>query len=183
MTKQILFIQGGGEGGHEWDARLAASLGRYLSQNYHIHFPKMPNEAEPDYKSWKAAIVAEIEGLGDGVILAGHSIGASIVIKLVCEGQIKSRLTSVFLIAAPFWHDHRIWQWDEVRLPKDAGASFPEGVPLFLYHGSGDEEVPFAHLDLYAGLFPKAHIRRLEGRNHQINDDLKEVAHDIAGLA
>jgi hypothetical protein len=43
--------------------------------------------------------------------------------------------------------------------------------------------VPLSHADLLAAAFPAATIRRLDGRNHQLNDDLSEVAHDIARLA
>jgi hypothetical protein len=35
---------------------------------------------------------------------------------------------------------------------------------------------------MYAGLFPQAVIHRLRGRDHQLNDDLKEVARDIERL-
>ena len=56
------------------------------------------------------------------------------------------------------------------------------GVPVFLYHGRDDEIVPFAHAGLYAKALPHAVVRPLDGRNHQLNDDLSEVAADIRRL-
>ncbi len=50
---------------------------------------------------------------------------------------------------------------------------------MFLYHGRQDEIVPFSHLELYARTFPQAIVRALDARNHQLNDDLTEVADDI----
>jgi hypothetical protein len=48
--------------------------------------------------------------------------------------------------------------------------------------GSDDEWVPFAHLALYAEKVPQARVREFEGRGHQFDDDLSEVAHDVEGL-
>ena len=50
MTRQVLFIQGGGEGVHdEWDKQLVASLKRELGPDYQISYPRMPNEAHRQY--------------------------------------------------------------------------------------------------------------------------------------
>jgi hypothetical protein len=35
------------------------------------------------------------------------------------------------------------------------------------------------HLDLYEKAIPQAHVRRLSGRDHQLNDDLSKVAQNI----
>ena len=42
--------------------------------------------------------------------------------------------------------------------------------------------MPLSHLEMFATAFPEATIRRLEGRNHQLDDDLSEVAHDISAI-
>lgn len=39
MSKQVLFIRGGGEGAHEEDARLVVSLASKLGENYEIRYP------------------------------------------------------------------------------------------------------------------------------------------------
>jgi hypothetical protein len=62
------------------------------------------------------------------------------------------------------------------------GARLPEGTPIFLYHGSEDDTAPLTHLDLYGRAIPHATSRSLHGRNHQLNDDLTEVAADISAL-
>jgi hypothetical protein len=68
-------------------------------------------------------------------------------------------------------------------LPKNVAATLPRGLPVFLYHGREDEIVPCSHLELYAQALPQAIVRALDGRNHQLNDDLTEVADDIKRLA
>jgi pimeloyl-ACP methyl ester carboxylesterase len=87
----------------------------------------------------------------------------------------------VFLIAVPFCGPGG-WDCGGFVLPNDLGARIPDRVPLFLYHGREDEVVPFAHVELFARALPQAAVRRLDGRNHQLNDDLSDVAGDIRRL-
>lgn len=181
MGKHLLFVQGGGEGAHEEDAVLAASLGRELGPDYEVRYPAMPNEKSPDYAAWKTALAGEIVALGDEPILVGHSVGATVLIRFLAEHQPRQAIAGIFLIAAPFVGEGG-WQIEDFETPDDLAARLPAGVPVHLYHGREDEIVPFAHLDLYAKALPHAAIHRLIGRNHQLNDDLAEVAHDIVAL-
>jgi predicted alpha/beta hydrolase family esterase len=179
--KTVLFIQGGGEGAYDADAKLAASLRAELGPGYEIRYPLMPDEAAPDYAPWQRLILAELASMGSGAILVGHSLGASILIRALVEHGDQQTVAGVFLIAAPFWGNGG-WQWEELVLPKDASVRLSGRVPIFLYHGRDDEVVPYAHLDLYLEAFPQAVAHRLPGRNHQLNDDLSEVAADIRRL-
>src|SRR5690349_2326812 len=56
----VVFIQGGGEGAHAEDQALADSLQRLLSDAYEVRFPQMPDEADPDTRSWKSMISREL---------------------------------------------------------------------------------------------------------------------------
>jgi predicted alpha/beta hydrolase family esterase len=179
MITKVLFIQGGGAEAHAWDAKLASSLAEKLGPDYEVIFPEMPNEADPNYLAWKGRIQEQLQAAGDGTVLVGHSIGASMLMKMLAEGDAGASLKGVFLVAAPFVHARKGWQWKEAELPVNASGKLPGDLPLFLYHGQEDEEVPFAHLALYMETFPRAVGRALPGRNHQINDDLTEVAEDI----
>lgn len=182
MAKQVLFIHGGGGGAYEADAKLAASLRSELGADTVVRYPEMPNEEEPDYETWAHMIADELAAMGSGAILVGHSIGASVAIRAVVDGASGQSLAGVFLVAAPFWYEHEFWRWDEVKLPPKATERIPHGLPVFLYHGRQDEVVPFSHVEMYARALPQATVRRLDGRNHQLNDDLTEVAQDILRL-
>lgn len=182
MARQVLFVHGGGGGAYEADATLAASLRGSLGDEYAVRYPEMPNEEEPDYEVWTNVIAAELAAMGDGAILVGHSIGASVAIRAVVDGSIGPSLAGVFLLATPFWHDDEVWCWKEVELPGNAAERIPDGLPLFLYHGGADEVVPVSHVEMYSRALPQATIRRLDGRNHQLGDDLAEVARDIVRL-
>ena len=182
MKKQVLFIQGGGAGGHdEWDNKLVDSLRRELGPGYEIRYPRMPNEADPSYPTWKAALTEEIARLDDGAILIGHSIGGTILINALAEASPNRKLAGVFLIAAPFVGAGG-WPSDDIKPTADLGARLPPKTPIHLYHGSQDETAPFVHVDLYERAIPGAKVHRLQGRNHQLNDDLAEVAAGVRAL-
>jgi predicted alpha/beta hydrolase family esterase len=183
MTKQVLFVQGGGEGAHdEWDNKLVASLERELGPDYEIRYPRMPNEADPKYALWKKALKKEFAKLDDGAILVGHSIGATILINVLAEQRSDAAPSGIFLVAAPFVGKGG-WPSDDFEPITDLGARLPEPSKVYLYHGSEDETAPFAHVDLYEQAIPEAVVRRLAGRDHQLNEDMSEVAADIRRLA
>jgi hypothetical protein len=51
-----------------------------------------------------------------------------------------------------------------------------------VYIGTDDEMVSLEHASLYQRAIPQAVVRRLDGRDHQLNNDLSEVAADILRL-
>ena len=178
--KQLLFIQGAGKDVHDaWDNKLVASLEQALGPDYTIRYPRMPDEAAPHAAAWKKTIAREIGKLNDGLFLVGHSVGAAVLLDYLAE--MDRRVAGVFLIAAPFIGDGG-WPSEDLRPTAEVARALHGGEALHFYQGRDDETVPFAHLELFATAFPAATIRRLEGRNHQLNDDLSEVARDIALL-
>ena len=83
MKRQVLFVQGGGEGVHDnLDGKLVASLNSELGPNYEIRYPRMPKEDDPSYGTWKAALEKELAALDDGAFLVGHSLGGTMLIQL-----------------------------------------------------------------------------------------------------
>lgn len=111
MAKQVLLIQGAGEGAHRDDAKLAGSLRSELGENYQVRYPAMPDEEDADYETWKSVILQEVEAMGEGAILVGHSIGASVLIRMFADRGPKPAIAGMFLIAGPFWHDHEFWHY------------------------------------------------------------------------
>jgi predicted alpha/beta hydrolase family esterase len=180
--RQLLFVQGGGKGTHdEWDDKLVASLRVELGQDYEIHYPRMPSEDDPSYALWKTALEREFGTLRDGAILVGHSVGGTILVKVLAEPSSARGFGAIFLLAAPFVGNGG-WSADDLEFPPDLGARLPKGVPIHFYHGLEDKVAPPSHIDLYERAVPQARIHRLPGRDHQLNNDLREVAAAILDL-
>lgn len=182
MTRQVLFVQGGGEGVHDgWDNKLVESLRRELGPEYDIRYPAMPNEGDPNLATWGAAFEREFVTLADGAFLVAHSVGATILANVLAGRRTKRRFGGVFLVSAPFVGEGG-WPSDNSPPMTDLGARLAEGLPVLLYHGDQDATAPIAHLDLYAQAIRQAMVTRLPGRDHQLNNDLSEVADDIHQL-
>lgn len=178
--RQVLFIQGGGAGAHDdWDAKLVDSLERELGDDYEIRYPCMPREDDPSYARWSAAIGHELAVVDDGAVVIGHSVGGTILVNYLAEGSPERRLGAIVLIAVPFVGTGG-WPGDEFELPSDLGARLAPGVRVHLFHGLIDSTAPPAHADVYSRAIPQATLHLLPGRDHQLNDDLSEVAQAIA---
>lgn len=174
----ILFVQGAGAGTHEeWDVHLVDSLRRELGPSYTVRYPRMPDEANPTLAAWRPVIERELASLGPGAAVVGHSVGGTVLIHALANGAPAVGISVIVLIAAPFIGEGG-WPSDEI----DPGASLADGlpaVPVLLFHGEEDDEVPVEHVELYAVAIPRARKRRLPGRDHQLNNDLTEVARGI----
>lgn len=181
MKKHVLFIQGGGQGAYEVDGKLVTDLQEQLGAAYHVHYPPMPNEDRPQYAAWKEQIRQELAALSGEVILVGHSLGASLLLKYLAEESVTTPLAGLFLLAAPYWGAPD-WEVDEYSLSANFAAKLPQPLPVYFYHSRDDEWVPFAHLACYTAKLPRAVAREFDDRGHQFNDDLSEVADDIKSL-
>ena len=184
MTKHVLFIQGAGKGAYDEDKKLATSLRQAPGTDYEVHYPAMLDEDNARYEQWKQHIEQELAAMQGPIVLIGHSVGASVIVKCISEIEVKKPIAGIFLIATPFWGGHgwRYEGYEKLTLPKGLAARLPEGMSLFLYHCRDDEVVPFDHLALYAQLLPQAAVRELDAGGHQLNNDLSEVARDIKTL-
>jgi uncharacterized protein len=170
MTKQVLFIQGAGEGAYAEDELLAHSLQRALGAEYSVIYPHMPHEDDPQYAPWAAQIAAELAALDENAIVVGHSVGGSVLLRYLSEAKVDKLLAGIFVVAAPYWG------------AEEYQGDLPTGLPVVLYHGRDDEIVPFAHLAQFADKFPRATVQEVEGCGHQFNNDLSVVADDIKRL-
>jgi len=178
MSKQITFFHGGGsKEDYEADEKLVSSLKSALRPGYFVHYPFLPDNGTPDLGR-REQINQEISGGMDGVILVGHSLGASMLLACFSENKIKKEIGGIFLIATPFWTGDEEWV-KPFKLQPDFAANMDSEIPLFFYHCLDDEEVPFAQLGIYRQELPWASFREIQTGGHQFDNDLTIVANDI----
>jgi predicted alpha/beta hydrolase family esterase len=174
--RQVLFVQGGGQGTHdEWDDKLVFSLRAELGNGFEVRYPRMPDEDDPSESTWVPAIRQEIASLDNGAVIVGHSVGATMLVHALANHPPDRALGAIVLLAAPFvgaggWHS------DDFELPNDLGARLPPSVPIHLFYGLADDTVPPSHADLYARAIPQARLHPLPERDHQLGNDLHDVA-------
>ena len=184
MTKHIFLIQGAGAGAYEVDKQLATSLSYSLGPQYEVHYPAMPHEEDASYGAWKHRLEKELATMPGPIVLVGHSVGASILLKWMSETGAKKTIAGMFLLACPFWGGTgwRYAGYEEVMLPEGDVTHLSQGRQVFLYHCRDDATVPFDHLALYAHILPEATVCERDKGGHQFNNDLSFVAEDIKSL-
>jgi predicted alpha/beta hydrolase family esterase len=181
MKKPVLFIQGGGDDGYEADLLLVNSLQTSLGKGFLIHYPEIvSNESLPDF-GWPQEIGTYISQYHDGIILVGHSLGASMLLKYLSENNVTNKIAGIFLIATPFWGGDKDWQAG-LALHKDFVEKLDKEVPIYFYQCEDDEVVPIAHLAFYRKAITWATFRELKTGGHQLDNDLTIVAGDIKAL-
>lgn len=175
--RQVLFVQGGGAGTYDdWDDKLVDSLRRELGDGYEVRYPRMPDEDDPSYATWVPAIRAELEALDDGAVAVGHSLGGILLVQALRE-KPQPGLRTIALVSTPYVGDGG-WPGEDRTFDADLGEHLA-GLEIHVFHGLDDDTAPPEHADLYAAAIPQAHVHRLPGRDHQLNDDLTEVAQVI----
>lgn len=65
----------------------AASLRDALGVGYDVRYPPMPSEVSPKYGAWKAQIATDLATMDGLVILVGHSLDASLLLRYVVDEQ------------------------------------------------------------------------------------------------
>lgn len=181
MEKHIIFFQGGAEqDDYDADAKLVASLASKLDATYRVHYPILPKEETPDLGRRKQ-IGHEISIAEEGVILVGHSLGASMLLAYLSENTMGKKIAGIFLISTPFWSGDEDWV-QAFKLRPDFAERLNKNIPLFFYQCRDDEVVPVAQFAVYKQELPWATFREAPVGGHQFGNDLTIVANDIKAM-
>ncbi|MEY8758945.1 alpha/beta hydrolase [Chryseobacterium tongliaoense] len=180
--KQILFIHGGGDDGYGSDSKMLPSLEQALGADFKIHYPKMPEvETNALATLWLEQIDIEVSGFYADLILVGHSLGASMLLKYLSEFKIPGYIKGVFLIAPPFWNGTQDWI-QPLKLKDNFAEKLPKDLPVFFYQTRDDTIVPYEQFARYKIEVPRATFREIPSGGHQFNNDLSIVAMDIIAM-
>lgn len=179
MSKpRVLFVHGAGvQDDGLGSSALAAYLRRVLADRFDVRTPRMPTPDAPAYEPWRVAIERE---LARGIDIAiGHSLGGSVLVKLLAERPAPPSLRALFTVAAPYWGADEDWSNPEYVLPQDLSAL--DRIPhIGLVHSRDDEVVPFEHLARYAQRLPRATVHPVDGRGHSFEAGVPELVAEIS---
>ncbi|MDF1506964.1 alpha/beta hydrolase [Robertmurraya sp. DFI.2.37] len=183
MKTTVMFIHSAGpQGQNQGSTNLSAYLKKELEEDYNFYSPSMPIPENPKYVEWKKAFEQEGNHLSGEVILIGHSLGGSFLLKYLSEESM-IKISGLFVVAAPYWGIDSDWQRSDFFLQSGFERHFGEIDNLFLYHSRGEDIVPFVHHAAYAKKLPHAHKRVLDGNQHLFSNGLTELVNDIRSLS
>ena len=176
-VSSVLFIHSAGpQSENEGSGRLVAALQSRLPEDFQLRAPIMPEPNDPDAAAWSQAFSEHVRAAAAPLILVGHSLGGSTILKYLAEHESPPGLRSVISIATPFWgEDMKSW-----KLPPGFAKRLSSIPRLIFYHSRDDYEVPFSHVERYANALPQALIRRVNGRGHLFdNGEVEDILADI----
>ncbi len=96
MTKQVLFIHGGGEGSYAEDKALADFLRTTLDSEYALTYPKFMGLENLNYATWKEQVGSELNHLDAGGIIVAHSLGGAALLKYLSEESHELNISGLF---------------------------------------------------------------------------------------
>jgi len=154
-------------------------LRQKLGSNYEVILPIMPNKTNAQFDEWKIWFEKLIPFLHGGVILVGHSLGGTFLVKYLSENQFKKKIKAVFLVGAVYDKDDDGYSVVSFSLPEKLNLQTEK---IYLYHSKDDLVVPFSTLGQYKKALPKAETKVFEDRGHFNQEEFPELAQDILNL-
>ena len=160
-----------------WKSGLQDALGTA----YEVLTPRMPNSNNARYEEWKLWFEKLVPFLDGGVILIGHSLGASFLVRYLAENEFSKTIAATLLVAAPHTidGDHPL---GEFTAPASLSLLEQQGGKLFLYHSKDDKIVSFSELAKFEASLPSATVRVFTDRGHFNQETFPELVADIKSV-
>ncbi|AYB31811.1 alpha/beta fold hydrolase [Chryseolinea soli] len=182
MKKQVLFVHCGGTQGPNCGSRdLVDYLKGALGAPYDVLYPQMPDPDNPQYALWKHTLQEALHYVGDNIILVGHSLGGSVLMKFLSEEVPEKNIAGLFLVAPPFFSS-TTWAVDDFIMQDCLFQRLQQVEHIFLYHSRDDEVVPVSHQVLFSDRLPTAAVRELAEGGHLFTGGIEDLVDDIKTL-
>ncbi len=162
-----------------WKATLPEKLG----EDFEVIAPRMPNSNNAKYLEWKIWFEKFIPYLELEIILIGHSLGGTFLVKYLSENDLPKKIKATFLIAPPYdIHLHSSESLCDFKPPKKLNKFQNQGGKIFIYHSKDDPVIPFSNAQKYQKSLPKAELIIFKNREHFNQTDFPELVDKIKDL-
>ncbi|MFA9262734.1 MAG: alpha/beta fold hydrolase [Undibacterium sp.] len=163
-----------------WKSSLSSSLGDHFS----VYAPSMPNKWDARYEQWKLWFEKVMALMGDEVILVGHSLGGTFLVKYLSTEHCPKKVRAVFLVAPCY---DEVGRGNREYLgnflpPKEKQLLTEQVRDIFFYHSEDDDVVPFSSLADYQRDCTTATYRTFKDRGHFLGEEFPELVQDILSL-
>lgn len=142
-----------------WKNALAEDLG----EEYEVFVPKMPNNANAQYKEWKLWFERIVALLENDLILIGHSLGGVFLAKYLSENNLNKHIKALVLAAAPYQAPDGLGQFKLKTSLQKLDRQTPK---ILLVQSEDDLVVPIEEVDMYKEALPKAKMMIFKDRGH-----------------
>jgi uncharacterized protein len=194
MKKQVVVIHGGDSYGSDSEFLSAlrdkkvtkesflpkydwkSFLSRELGESFEVLAPRMPNKQNAKYDEWKVWLEKMFPFLGNSVVLIGHSMGGTFLVKYLSQNNFPKKIKALFLVASPHDLGGRV---REFRLARDLGKVWKQCQNIHIFHSADDQVVPVSEAEMYKENWPEAVFHLLDGRGHFNQESFPEILAEI----
>lgn len=176
MSKQIFFAHSAGaqDGPGQGSYDLVEWLKRSLGPEYQLRFPLVAEPEAPSTKLWQELFERELAAQTGEILLMGHSLGGSMLLKYFSEHATRLTIQGLILISTPYWGT-KDWDYDEFALQADFPKYLPEIPAIHIFHSLHDPVVAYEHALKYRDRLPQARLHPIKGNEHVFAQGLPEL--------
>ncbi len=159
--------------------RWKETLDERLGNSFEVISPRMPNPMNARYKEWKIMFGKLLPFLNNNLILLGHSLGGTFLVKYLSENKFPKKIKATFLVSAPYEAKNKNYSLGDFSLPKKLDKFQKQGGKIFLYHSKGDKIVPFSDMRKYKKALFEAEAIIFKDRGHFDQAEFPEIVRKI----
>lgn len=145
----------------------------FLEEDWLVIRPQMPSPRNAKYIEWELWFEKYIPYIEDGVILVGHSLGATFLTQYLSEKRFPKEIASLHLVAPEFSGKGGFGLKSDFVLQRNPTGS------IYVYHSKDDSVVPFADAEKFKQALPEAELVVFEDRGHFLQEDFPELIERI----
>lgn len=183
MKVSIIIVHGAGPRAYRiMSQKWVPFIKKSLLSEIEVICPEMPDPFFPRYQAWKEKIQSTLKHIKSPLILIGHSLGGTILLKYLSEEKIPNKILGLYLISSPWFSSDKGWSYQDFYLHKKPDELLRQ-FPVYSYHSSDDPIVPVDHQGIIASHFPNIVVRTLAGHGHEYKmEEFREIIEDIEQL-
>jgi predicted alpha/beta hydrolase family esterase len=154
----------------DWKTTLQETLG----ESWEVFRPTMPCKQNASFDEWSARFEQYIPHMRDGIVLIGHSLGGSFLLRYLSEHAIPVSVAATLLVA-PAIGDTPDEPLCSFTPPTDFTSFAAHAGDVHVFHSTDDVVVPVAHTQTLQGKLPAATMHYHEGFGHYNADQVPEL--------
>lgn len=150
-----------------------------LGSGWEVMKPRMPRSDNAQYEEWKIWFERHFQYFTDDIVLVGHSLGGTFLIKYLSENTLPIRISQLHLVAAAC--DYGDYGEVIFELGHDWSLIAKQCKSIRVYHSEDDFVVPHKESVHIAGKIEGAQLVTFTDRGHFLQPEFPELMAHIKG--
>lgn len=155
------------------------SLGERLGGDFEIIAPEMPNGLNAKYLEWKIWFDKIVPLLNQEVVLVGHSLGGTFLVKYLAENKFPKNIKSLHLAAPAYDAEGTEESMADFLMPDNLEAVSNSSERILLYQSKDDVVVPPLNAEKFKKAIPSIEVMYFEDRGHFRQEEFPELVENI----